>query len=94
MAPAASKPATAGRHDAGGEQDDHYEQHRDGLLGAGSHRQCLTAHEVRRIHHQNIRIVEVDVERLPGALQEHRIASLQSRDTGAEIVTPARGPQE
>ena len=53
----------------------------DRLARPRPHRHSLTPDQLRRTDDQNVRIVEVDVERLPGSLQKHRIAGLQTRSS-------------
>ena len=46
-------------------------------LAPGPHRHGLSAHQLRRIDDQHVGMVEALVERLPGALQQQRVAGRQ-----------------
>ena len=48
-----------------------------GLVCARPHRHGLAAHQLGRAHDQHVRVVEMNVEGLPGSLQQHRVAGLQ-----------------
>ena len=65
------------RDEARGEQHDHRDQNGDGLARARPHWHGLAAHQLGRAHDQDIRVVEMDVQGLPGSLQQHRVAGLQ-----------------
>ena len=79
------QPGNGGRNQAGRQQEDHAKKDHHGLRGPRAHRHGLTAHQLRRIDDEHIRIGQAHIQRLPGALQQQRIAGLQFDLAVAEV---------
>ena len=75
------------RQQPGREEEHHAGQHTKRGPGASAKRHRLTAHRIRRIHHQHLRIGKARIKRLPGSLQQQRIARLQLHRLSAHILS-------
>ena len=89
IAHAASSPATAGGTTPVASSDDHPGEHDERPLGAGAERDGLAAHELRRVDDEHVRVVEVDVERVPRALQQQRVARPRAVVARADVLAAA-----
>ena len=87
-APGREQPGHRRRHQAGGQENDHRDQHGDRLLGAGRKRNGLSPHELWRIDYQHVRIVEMKIEGLPRAKEQYRVARFEDHFLGGDSTPP------
>jgi hypothetical protein len=74
---------------------DHAEQHGEGLLRPRAHGDGLAADQIRGVDDEDVGIVEVLVERLPGPLEEQRVADGECRLLRALVLsTPMHGQDD
>jgi hypothetical protein len=83
------QPGDGRRHQAGGEQQDHGRKDAHRLPGAGTHGHRLTPHQLGRVDHQHVGVVEVLVQRLPAALEEQGVARREGDLAWAQALAAA-----
>ena len=74
MAHGREQPGDAGGTRPVASSSHHGQQHGDRLLRPRAHGHRLAAHQLRRVDDEHVRVGEVLVEGLPGALQQQRVA--------------------
>ena len=80
------QPRDRRRHHARGEQDHHPGEDDERPLRTRPERDRLPADERRLVDDEHVRIVEVVLERAPGALQEQRVADRELRLAGQVLA--------
>ena len=70
------------------------EEHGDGLLRPRAHGHGLPADELRRVDDEDVGVIEVLVERLPGPLEQQRVARGQHGLVRTLVLTPALHGQD